>query len=221
MRIISYNIHACTQQKVDLLFSIEADVYVVPEIACPTEIALPVGFDMKWNGNYITKGLGVIWKTGLGYIPDWYEPNLNYAIPLVAGDFLVLGFWPTKIQKNEMYTKIARSMLEYYSNYIKKYKTIITGDFNLYHKLSRVNKVADILSINEFLNSLGLSSVYHAKTGESFGAESQATYFHQFKKESPFFLDYTYSNFPIPLEAYRLLDWEKKFSDHVGQVIEI
>jgi hypothetical protein len=157
-----------------------------------------------------------------GYCDDFFLSESEKVIPQTVEDyFLVLGFWPTKIQKNEIYTRIARSVLEHYSNYIKNYKTIITGDFNLYHKVSQVNKAADILSINEFLNSLGLSSVYHAKTGEAFGAESQATYFHLFKKESPFFLDYTYSNFPIPMEAYRLLDWKKEFSDHVGQVFDV
>jgi hypothetical protein len=36
------------------------------------------------------------------------------------------------------------------------------------------------------------------------GQETEATYYHQFKKEQPFFLDYTYANMEI--EKYKLLD---------------
>ena len=38
MKIVSYNIRGCTQQKVNMLFEMNADVYVVPEIACSDKI---------------------------------------------------------------------------------------------------------------------------------------------------------------------------------------
>jgi len=46
-----------------------------------------------------------------------------------------------------------------------------------------------------------------------------ATYFHQFKKSNPFFLDYTFTN--VSVLDYELCRWEENVSDHVAQVILI
>ena len=51
------------------------------------------------------------------------------------------------------------------------------------------------------------------------GKESCATYYHQFKENLPFFIDYTFSN--LPLKSYKLGEWDKSISDHVSQFIEI
>lgn len=45
MKIVSYNINTCTQKKLDELFKMNADVFVVPEIAREDKIKLPDGFD--------------------------------------------------------------------------------------------------------------------------------------------------------------------------------
>ena len=227
MKIVSYNISSCSQKKVDELLNLQADIYVAPEISCNEEINLPSGFEMAWNGLKwtnskgagVSKGLGVIWKKESAFVPEWHNPNLNYAIPLLCNDILVLGIWPTKDKKlpEQSYSQIARNILESYEPHFKP-KTIITGDFNLFFGNGK-NRDADIVPINDFLESNGFKSLYHKTTGESFGSESKTTYFHQFKETQPFFLDYTYSNFSV--KNYELLPWNKEFSDHVGQVIKI
>ena len=50
MKILSYNINDSKQWKVDKLFEIGADVYVVPEIACPEQTTLPDSYEMAWEG---------------------------------------------------------------------------------------------------------------------------------------------------------------------------
>ena len=72
----------------------------------------------------------------------------------------------------------------------------------------------DILKVNDLLESYGLSSLYHQKTGEQFGHETKATYFHRFQESDPYFLDYAYTNFDVA--SFRLLPWNKEMSDHVG-----
>lgn len=47
MKIISYNINTCSQRKIKELFKMDADVYVVSEIAREDKIKLPDGFEMK------------------------------------------------------------------------------------------------------------------------------------------------------------------------------
>lgn len=221
MKIVSYNINACGQKKIDQLFKNGADVYVVPEIAREDKIKLSDGFQMKWVGdeNFPSKGLGVIWKAGRGSVPEWRDESLHYAIPVFVDGVLIIGIWPTKLDKKETYTQIAKDILDHYSKQIKENKTIVTGDFNLYHRAEKKNTDADLLPINELIKSLCLTSVYHKDKRIEIGQETDATYYHQFKKERPFFLDYTYSN--IPVKDYKLLNWDKAMSDHVGQMIEI
>ena len=69
------------------------------------------------------------------------------------------------------------------------------------------------------MDGWGFKSAYHQKTGELLGKESRATYHHLFKEESKFFLDYAFSN--VPIKDFRLFEWNKEISDHVGQLIEI
>ena len=53
MKIVSYNISAGTQQKLDKIFEQKADVYVIPEMA--KNVTIPDGYFMKWTGNYEEK----------------------------------------------------------------------------------------------------------------------------------------------------------------------
>lgn len=214
MKIISYNISACTQQKLDKLLEQKADVYVIPEMA--KNVKIPDGYFMKWTGNYKSKGLGIVFNNAV--VTESFDETLPYAIPIKYEDLFILAFWPTIIENNQTYTKIARKIIEHYADDLKQNDSIITGDFNLYHKNGSPNKAADILEINDLLNSLGFKSTYHELRGEAFGNESKKTYFHRFNEYDTFFLDYTYSNFPI--KKYELLPWDKVFSDHRGQVIE-
>ncbi len=226
MKIVSYNISLSTPQKIKQLFDYNADVYVVPEIAAEEKQFLPSDFEMEWNGiNFKktfmgtkSKGLGIIWRKESGKLLE-YEKSLTYAIPLIYNGVFILGFWPTHNENIKSYTKIARSIIERYSEYFGNYKQcIITGDFNLYYKKNAPNKDADILEIDALLSSYGFKSAYHEQWGEPLGSESQKTFYFKNDLNNPFFLDYTYSK--EPLAHYELLlPWNKNISDHVGQLI--
>lgn len=224
VKIISYNIQSYTEEKLAKLLSQEADVYVIPEIATNEKIEIPNEYvnvyeiERIWNNKHPTKGLGIIWKKGNGhYIPDWKNKELTFAIPLIYNNIFILGFWPTKIEK-KTYTKIAEEIIDYYSPYFNSYEQcIITGDFNLFH--NKLNKASDIITINKKLNDHNLLSVFHTKYNKAFGKEEQATYFHKPLHDKPYFLDYTYTKKPV--YDYELMEWDKDFSDHRGQIIYI
>lgn len=224
MKIVSYNINACTQDKVDFLLSLEADVYVVPEIACQDKINLSTKseYQMEWNSDYPTKGLGIIWRKGKGEVASFYNNKLTYAIPIIYEGVFILGFWPTKLKdEKKTYTQIAKEIICYYSQYFKDYsQCIITGDFNLYHKENAPNKAADILEIDKILQDNVFYSVYHERANEKPGYETRNTFYMHFKHDNPFFLDYTYSKLPVK-NYYFIENPKEKFSDHIGQVIEI
>lgn len=59
MKLISYNINLCTQEKIDHLLSMGADFHIVPEMAEPSLISIPDIYETKWIGDYPKKGLGL------------------------------------------------------------------------------------------------------------------------------------------------------------------
>ena len=224
MKIVSWNISESKPWKVDHLLGLNADVLVAPEITCPDKACISDSYDIKWYGiEYFFhekkwKGLGVIWKKGNGLVPEWFNTQLEYAIPLIVEDFLVLGIWPTKPtggRQKKPYPQIAQEIIENYAKYFKDFKTLVIGDFNCYvNQYDATKQSGDILKVNDLLESYGLSSLYHQQTGEQFGHETKATYFHRFQESDPYFLDYAYTNFDVA--SFRLIPWDKEMSDHVG-----
>jgi len=230
MKVISYNIHDCYSWKVENLLKIDADIWVVPEMTSPEDANLPEFLEMKWYGiSYFWqfkrwKGLGVIWKKGLGYVPEWFNPELYYAIPLVVDDMLVLAIWPTKkknVTDQLLYPQIAQGIINEYAPHFKDFaKVLVIGDFNCYvNQVDNSKEYGDILRIDSILSDYGLRSLYHQQTGEALGEETMATYYHRFNENSPFFLDYAYSNATV--KSFRLLPWDKEMSDHVGMELYI
>ena len=230
MKIISYNIADSKQWKIDRLLEMNADVFVVPEITCVEQAVIPDDMEMAWNG--ITwefagkqkwKGLGMIWKKGTAQIAPWYNPDLYFAIPLLIDGVLILGFWPTKrkgLTDKKKYPQIAQEIIIEYAPHLSEQPTVVIGDFNCFVNQSDwTKKYGDIRQVNEMLEQYGLHSVYHKQTGESLGQETQPTYYHMFKREHPFMLDYAYTN--VEVKSFKLLDADLKMSDHVGLEIEI
>ena len=222
MKIISYNIHHCTQEKVDSVLRMQADIYILPEMSHPQKLRIPNGFMAYWRGNIETKGLGIVFRKDLEcYVPDWTVNSQCYFLPLIAEKKLIIGAWPTKRPSNEPkgYPQIALDGLAEYASRFEAYPTLIAGDFNLYNGQQDETEMYSLKKVVSFLRQYGMTSIYHYWYGEEMGKESQATYYHQFKKDQQFFLDYTFSN--IPVKDYILFDWNPRFSDHVAQCIEI
>ncbi len=222
MKLLSYNINRFTQEKFDKILQFNADVYILPEIACPAQVRLPDEYRMEWMGNYEFKGLGIVWKSVFkAEVPKWFNSNHDYLLPLIIEEKLIIAAWPTRTNNNapKDYPQIALEALQEYTPYLKIYPTIISGDMNCYKGQAGETKQFNIQTIFEFLESIGYVSAYHQQTGESIGNESVATYYHRFNEKSPFFLDYTFSN--IPIESYSLCKWDKETSDHVAQAITI
>ena len=225
MKILSYNIHRCSQEKIDYVLSRGADIMVLPECACPEQVTLPDGYAMTWQGDDATKwkGLGVIWRrTVRCRVADWYDDSHKYMIPLIIEDkWLLLAAWPTMLPtEKKSYPQILLDSLKAYSEPIKAMPTMITGDFNCYIGQGGVSKQTGTFEqCIAYMRELGLHSEYHEYTQEELGKESCFTYHHQFKEDMPFFLDYTFTN--IPLFAYMIGGWERKVSDHNAQIIVI
>lgn len=221
MKIISYNINKCTQEKIDHLLSMDGDFYIVPEMSEPSLISIPNGYKAEWIGDYASKGLGVIWKDELHVEKLIEKVKQNYFIPLLVDGKLMIAAWPTKqgASKTLSYPKIAMLTFEQLSEYIDKYPTLISGDFNCYVGQSGETKAYSTVSLDGFLGKHGLRSLYHSINHEKLGKEKVCTYHHLFKGDANmrFFIDYTYTN--IPVKNFMIKEWEPEISDHQAQII--
>lgn len=222
MKILAYNINKSTQEKIETVLAYDADLFILPEVACPSKVALPEGYRMEWTGDFPNKGLGVIWKPSLKVeVPNWFNPALQYFLPLLIDGQLIIAAWPTTTEQNKpmKYPQIALSAIQEYAPYIKAHPTMITGDLNCYKGQSGETKQYSIQAIFDTLADMGLKSAYHQQKGEALGKETVPTYYHLFKESQPFFIDYTFSS--IPLKSYSLGEWDRNLSDHVPQFMEI
>ena len=222
MKIIAYNINLYCQERIDRVLEYGADGNILPEVACKEQVNLPDGYQMEWVGDYAHKGLGVIWKSCLNSeVPEWYNAKHQYFLPLIVNGTLIVAAWPTTNKQNSpmKYPQIAMMALQEYAPYFKEYPTVISGDMNLYKGQSGETKQCSIQSIFDFLGGLCFVSAYHDMTGEELGKETAATYYHQFKENKRFFIDYTFSN--VPIKSYSLGVWDRNLSDHVPQIFEL
>jgi hypothetical protein len=222
MKLLSYNINQFAQVKIDKIMQFDADVFILPEIARPSQVKIPEGYRMEWMGSYDFKGLGVMWKSGMkAEVPQWCNPSHQYFLPIIIENKLIMAAWPTRSDENapKDYPQIAMEALQEYAPYLKEHPSIISGDMNCYKGQAGETKRYSIENIFRFLGCMGFVSIYHQRTGELLGKESRATYYHRFNENSPFFHDYTFSN--VAIKSYALCEWNKEISDHVAQMIEV
>ena len=56
MKLLSYNINLSRQDKVNKILLYDADVFILPELACPSMVQLPDGYERVWTGDIDYKG---------------------------------------------------------------------------------------------------------------------------------------------------------------------
>lgn len=226
MKIVSYNIAKCVQTKIDSVLRMNADLYILPECANSKNIVLPKGQAMLWTGDddMPQKGLGVIWRESLSVHPVKGYRKIRHHIPLIVDDGVcqrfILACWPTVWQEAKTYPQLLLEALHEYGAYLDKYPSLSLGDFNCYIGQSGVRKKTGTFEdcIKEF-KSHGMKSAYHTIHNEEFGKEHEATFFWRYNENSPYFLDYTFSN--VSILSYEIGRWEKEISDHRSQIIEL
>ena len=102
-------------------------------------------------------------------------------------------------------------------------RSIVAGDFNHSVVWDTGNKNRDFSAIDSFLESLGLSSAYHAHGEQAFGQESAYTHFHLKNPAKPYHIDCCYVHRSLEVEGVSIgtFDEWRTDSDHVPITIDI
>jgi exonuclease III len=178
------------------------------------------GYEYHWVGNKSTKGMAVLTRGASTFEKAIYRDDFIYFIPISYNGHAVIGTWAYNGRAKKFGDEMSGYFLEvlaHYQDWINKsHQVLIAGDFNNGPQWDKPKHPNNFVDINQELNRLGLTSSYHAHTGEEFGAEAQHTYFHHRHADKKYHIDYVYSKNKVveSVEVGNFDDWSH-LSDHV------
>jgi len=198
MRILVWNINMAAHKKISLLRQLTPDIAIVPECAAPEVVVSKCpGFtftDAQWHERSRHKGLGVFsfGNFRLTRSPD-FDPRFAVFMPIeVTGGkrFNLLAAWVCNFRAGSGVTML--DALRFYRRFLEAADSVVAGDFNNSVFWDRPGKPTNFLAIAEALTDLGLSSAYHAVTGESFAKERHPTLWFLKRPHQGYHIDYCF-----------------------------
>ena len=234
MKIITWNCQMAFRKKCKEVLRYLPDILVIPE--CESEEKLqfgkltPTPNDFYWYGDNPHKGIGIFSYTNFKFqLSPIFNTAFRYVIPLsVSGrkEFNLIAIWamPNKKKHKQRYIGQVWSAMQYYKELLKE-DTIIIGDFNGNQIWDKHSYTGNFTQTLQFLEDRNFKSLYHVDQQESYGKETQPTFFLYRKKEKPYHLDYCVAHENIiqdgfEIEVGKFEEWIK-FSDHVPLFINI
>lgn len=192
MRIVTWNIARGTAaEKRSTISELSADLLVLQECAQPAKL----DDQHLWFGANPRKGVSVqaFGDYRLTPVPI-RETTPPCFIPVeVTGpeSFLLIAVWTQK--EPYPYVEGLTRAVTMYADMIRTRPTVLIGDFNsnaiwdAEHPAAH-NHSALVASLDE----LGCVSAYHEHFREMHGSETRPSYFHWWKEEHPFHIDYAF-----------------------------
>lgn len=190
MRLVTWNCCGGFLAKEPLLDKLTPDIAVIQECLRPkTETG-----QRLWFGGSKGKGLCVLANkayriSALPQAPD--APQ--YVVPVeIRGptNFVLIAVWA---KVSSRYVRGVVRAVELYRDLFQQNDTVVIGDINANKIWDKEHPAGQNYSaLVEKLSDLGLISSYHSYHGEAHGEETQATYYHSWKEQKPFHLDYCF-----------------------------
>lgn len=234
MRIITWNCNMAFRKKVALLQKYDPDILVIPECEHVDGIIFPeIGKQPTgrlWYGDNQHKGLGVISFNGYRLkLLRRHQPAFKTILPIaVTGgtiDLTLFAIWANNPQdKPNQYVGQVWQALHHYEKFIKRKRTILTGDFNSNTIWDKPRRIGNHSTVVEVLGKKKISSVYHHHFGQQQGKEEHAT-FHLYKHaDKPYHLDYCFASGDLisklqNVEIGQHEDWSRH-SDHMPLIVD-
>lgn len=192
MRLVTWNIaRGSSAEKVPSVSPLSADVLVLQECARPDDI----NDRHLWFGTNVSKGVSVqaSGEYRLSALPVRADTP-PYFIPIeVTGpeSFLLIAVWAQK--EPYRYVEGVSRAIATYSDMIGARATVLLGDFNS-NAIWNAEHPAEHnhSAIVSSLDRLGCASAYHEYFREAHGRETRHTYFHWWKENHPFHIDYVF-----------------------------
>lgn len=226
MKIMTWNCNLNLAKKYEHIESFDADILIIQECEKLKENYFS-GRKFFWTGRIENKGLGVLIKTDSASIDPSVDHNLISFLPIQSDDLRILGVWAYNHRAIKFGTEVSGNTIDairYYRDWLVKgsNKCIFGGDLNNSIIWDKRNNDNNFQNINSSLNDLGLESAYHLLSGEKFGHESEATFYHTKKESKKYHIDYLYTKSldvkSVNVGKYQ--DWIK-LSDHCPMIIEV
>lgn len=235
MKIIGWNCNGAFRKKNEKILSMNPDILIISECEHPDKLMLgkltPEPNDLQWVGENKNKGIGIFSFGDYSFeLIEEYNPRFKLVIPIKVnnheGSFLLFCIWTkeNKYDKNAGYIGQVWFAINYYSNLISNYSTIIIGDFNSNKIWDRKRPLTNHSQVVNLLKNQGLESLYHLKYNEEQGEESSPTFFLHKKISKPYHIDYCFASkdiyqreFEIKVEEFE--NWIE-LSDHVPIITE-
>jgi hypothetical protein len=237
MRLVVWNCARGVQKKWSTIEDLHPDVAVVPQCAHPDRL-VGRGFGSSvWTGRNVTNGLGVF---GFG---DWtvsakltHETRLHDVLPVrVDGPaeldmFAVWAHNRRAVDHVPGFEKVPQptALLDVYKiGPVRERPLVVCGDFNN-GAVWDTERRAPFAHLVERYRIAGLSSLYHASTGEAFGAESMPTHWWRNRSATgpTYHIDYVFVSDDVVAESsLRVGTFDesvtKGLSDHAFLVADI
>lgn len=199
-RIVAWNCAGNFARNAAQLAALNADICIVPEALEPHAKALGERYATHWYGEPGQRGLLIAVNDGWRFDVVATASQRHMILLNVRRDDIalsVIGVWAMRGPRGYAGAVIA-GLDELLPLVDGSANVFVAGDYNASIAFDATSPPAlRFVEISSRLHAAGLSSLYHDRSGEAFGAETQASYFHQWKREQPFHIDFAFASRPL------------------------
>jgi len=225
MRIVTWNCNMSFSKKLKKLLALKPDIAVIQE--CEEDLpALPDGVSHYWYGNDTRKGVCILSFNGSISLDTSFSNTWTYFIPVNTNGLKILAVWAYNHRASRFgHDKQGKPLqiLPFLDAWLDNSNTIILGDFNnsvVWDKPRSGNNFADI---SNYLDKMGFKSAYHKFSGQTYGIETDATFYHIKKHDKQYHIDYCFCPKTSKLQNVQVgkyHDWIE-YSDHAPIIVDI
>lgn len=224
MRIITWN--GCRGKfaaKTPFVRGLAPDIAVIQECARPEVESSRV----RWAGDNPNQGVAILTSPEFTAEPIDVDAEVpRWMVPYrVTGpvELTLVAVWA--LPDRGSYSRAVCHGIDALAGLIAAGPTVVTGDFNSNPVFDRKRRDWTYATIEARLHALGLASAYHAFHGEAPGEETRATYYHMWRQDLAYHLDYCF----VPrawlsaverVEVGSFDEWKGR-SDHRPVVVEL
>lgn len=238
MRFVTWNCNEGFDRDVERLRDLGCDYAVLEEV--PRRGARPSllhpDIDWHWNGDpdWPRRGVAVASFDGPLRKHEVRSNSGRYAVAAETEEGVgLLGLWACPPKGQSLYGPVVVEAIDAYGEWLAETPSIVAGDLNISPGTGGEDeRHGSLRMIFDRLRDLGYTSAYHHYSGETYGEETQHTYFHWRHEDKRFHIDFVFLHDSL-LSSIRTVtvgthaDWvagsdgQSGSSDHVPLIVEL